>query len=117
MIAERILDVVLAHILITPAAFVRRLEAVNQITLTLQLFTRQRTQLVRQIDIIVSILVVMRKDKFSGTHRFNAFDHRLGYRNDRKGNTALGGVLLQRIKRRTQIALAYRGEITIVLTV
>ena len=117
MIAKRILEVVLAHILITPAAFVRRLEAVNQIALTLQLFTRQRTQLVRQIDIIISILAVMRKDKFSGTHRFNAFDHRLGYRNDRKRNTALGGVLLQRIERRTQIALTYRSEITVVLTV
>ena len=73
---KSVLDVVLCHIFITPAVLIGSLEPVHKITLALELFAGERRELFGKIDIVISVLGVVREGEFSRTYRFDALDHR-----------------------------------------
>ena len=73
---KSVLDVVLCHIFITPAVLIGSLEPVHKIALALELFAGERRELFGKIDIVISVLGVVREGEFSRTYRFDALDHR-----------------------------------------
>ena len=111
---EGVLDVVLCHVLVGPAALIGCLEAVDEVSLALELFAGERCELFREIDIIVAVLALVREREFSGAHSLNAFDHRLGNGNDDKRDTTFCGVLLECVKRRAEVALPHGSKVAIV---
>ena len=114
---ECVLDVFPGHILVAPAALIGGLEAVDEVALALQLFAGQRAQLFREVDIIVTVLAVMRERELARTNGFDTLNHRLSDRNDDERDTTLGGILLQRIQRRAEVALTHRRKIALVSAV
>ena len=117
MEGERILDVFPGHVLVAPAALVGSLEAVDEVALALQLFAGERAQLVREVDIIVTVLAVMRERELARTNGFDTLDHRLSDRDDDERKTAFSGILLERIQRRAEVALTDRRKIAVVSAV
>ena len=98
MEGERILAVFPGHVLVAPPPLIGSLKAVDEVALALQLFAGQRAQLFREVDIIVTVLAVMRERELARANGFDTLDHRLSDRDDDERKTAFGGILLDRRK-------------------
>ena len=59
----------------------------------------------------------MRERELARTNGFDTLNHRLSDRNDDERDTTLGGILLQRIQRRAEVALTHRRKIALVSAV
>ena len=99
MEGERILAVFPGHVLVAPPPLIGGLEAVNEVALALQFLTGERAQLFREVDIIVTVLAVMRERELARTNGFDTLDHRLSDRDNDERKTAFSGILLERIQR------------------